>query len=330
VSRSPLSARPLLDTDADAALFVPLGRALDELVRATDRGHTALLHGARGSGRTTTLRALLRHRRTRGAGPTVFVQASRVGDPLGTLTACLDAARDAALDADARTRAETSAATSPSGTPTVASALRELRHLCAERPTTFLVDNLDPHVAHRLFGLGRDDLWEVDATFVVTALDEVLSLLLAPPADAFCESRVAIPTPTREEAEALLARRLGHPVHLPSPPPAPRVAIDAARRDPEDPASADATRRGRLDDAATLGPTALEIARLLDEVGGVSAADEIARERLGVSAARLSQVLAHMYDRGLITFDDVRGGGPGRPRRRYRWADLDTPAPPQE
>ncbi|GAB48733.1 hypothetical protein [Mobilicoccus pelagius] len=324
--RSPLSARPLLDTEGDAALFVPLGRALDDLVRATDRGHTALLHGARGSGRTTMLRALLRHRRTQEAGPTVFVQAARARDPLDALTACLDAARETLDEHDATDVGSTEA---PPEAPTVTSTLHALGRVCAGRAVTFLVDNLDPHVAHRLFGLGRDELWELEATFVVTALDEDLPLALAPPADAFFEVRVAIPAPTREEAEALLARRLGRPVPLPSPPSTPRAAIDAARRDPEDPASADALRRRRLDDAAAIGPTALGIAHLLDEVGGVSAADAIARDRLGVSAARVSQVLAQMYDGGIVTFEDVRDGGPGRPRRRYRWAEPDTPVPSQ-
>lgn len=322
MTRFRLSARPLLDSETDAALFVPLGHSFDELASATDRGYTVLVHGARGSGRTTLLRALLRHRRRHGGAPTAFVQASRARTPSETLRLC----REALLDVlgtrvpDQSPDGPTLEAL-PSGTPgSVSSELAALAELCAPARATFLVDNLDAHLAHRLFGIGRDDLWEVAATFVVSALDEDLPIVLAPPADAFFEARVAVPAPTRSEAEEILARRLGRKVEMPDPPPTPRALLDAARRDPEDPASADAERLRRLDEAAALGTSALEVARLLDDVGSVSASDAEARDRLGVSAARLSQVLAQMYDENLVTYEDVRGGGPGRPRRRYRWA----------
>lgn len=331
-----LSARPLLDTAPDAALYVPLGSSLEELVTASDRGHTVLVHGARGSGRTSLLRALLRHRREAEADATVFVQAAFARTPAQALRACRQALAEV-VPAPPSTGPTGSTGTSTSGegpgveppvedpAASTTTELRALQESCEGRGPTFLVDNLDPHVAHRLFGLARDDLWEVDASFVVTVLDEDLPIVLAPPADAFFEARVALPTPTREEAEAILARRLGRAVEIPDPPPTPRMLLDAARRDPEDPASADAERARRLDAAAALGPSALEVAQVLDDQGSVSAADEEARDRLGVTAARLSQVLAQMYDGGLVTYDDVRSGGPGRPRRRYRWVTQGEP-----
>ena len=330
-----LAARPLLDTAPDAALYVPLGDSLDTLLLAARRGHTVLLHGARGSGRTSLLRTLLRRRRESGEGVTVFVQAAFASTPTEVLRACrkalVDTAPSTAVPAAPGNPGHPGHPGHPGGpvgepapeTSSITAELVALGEACRGRRPCFLVDNLDPHVAHRLFGLARDDLWELDAQFVVSVLQEDLPIVLAPPADAFFEVRLALPPPTRAEAEAILERRLGRPVALPAPPPTPRALLDAARRDPDDPASADAERSRRLDAAAALGPSALEVARLLDDLGSVSAADDTARDRLGVTAARLSQILAQMYDEGLVTYEDVRAGGPGRPRRRYRWA---TPA----
>ncbi|WP_052465978.1 ATP-binding protein [Mobilicoccus massiliensis] len=319
-SRPRLSARPLLDTDADAPLFVPIGTALTELLAATARGYSVLLHGRRGSGRTTLLRALQRSRRLADTpetpGATVFVQAARATTAGEALLACLRALDDVTAD-----DFEPSPAAERHAPADATSALAALRRATSERHVTFLVDNLDPHVAHRLFGLGRDDLWEVDASFVVTATDDDLAIVLAPPADAFFEVRVALSPPTRAEAEDLLERRLGHEVDLSGTTAAtPRELLDAARADPHDPASADAARQRRLEAAATLGAPALGVAHLLDELGPISPSDETVRNRLGLTAARVSQILVQMYDEGLVVYDDVRQGGPGRPRRRYRWA----------
>lgn len=311
----PLSGRPLLDTDADAALFVPLSTSSTDLAAATERGYSVLLHGPRGSGRTTLLRALLRQRRSSSAGPTVHVQAAGVREPAGFLAQCRAALTGAHDD--------------PTTETTALSFADELRSLAAVLPqppqrALFLVDNLDPHLIHRVFGTGRDDLWELDASFVVTATDDDLPIVLSPPADAFFDVRIAVPPPRPHEAAEILRRRLGRDVSIPASATTPRALLDAARADPTDPASADATTRRRLDRAAALGGSALDVAHLLDELGTVGASDETARVRLGLTAARISQILVRMYDEGLVTYEDVRTGGPGRPQRRYRWSpDID-------
>lgn len=316
MSRPLLSARPLLDTDADAALFVPLGSSLVDLVAACDRGYSTLIHGPRGSGRTTLLRALQRHRRQNASGVTVYVQASAVTGPLDALHAC----RAALLDAlDTQDALDEPTETQPSTARGVADELALLAGLLASGRTTFLVDNLDPHIAHRLFGTGRDDLWELDASFVVTVADDDLPIVLAPPADAFFEVRIGLPRPTRTESEEILRRRLGRDVDLEGVEATPRALVEAARTDPDDPASAASARRRRLDAAARLGTPALGVAQALEEFGTVSPSDAKVRDRLGLTAARVSQILVQMYDDGLVTYDDVRDGGPGRPKRRYRW-----------
>ncbi|WP_284305184.1 hypothetical protein [Mobilicoccus caccae] len=204
MSRPLLSARPLLDTDADAALFVPLGSSLVDLVAACDRGYSTLIHGPRGSGRTTLLRALQRHRRQNASGVTAYVQASAVTGPLDALHAC----RAALLDAlDTQDALDEPTETQPSTARGVADELALLAGLLASGRTTFLVDNLDPHIAHRLFGTGRDDLWELDASFVVTVADDDLPIVLAPP-----------PTPSSRCASACRAR----------PAPSPRRSSGAA------------------------------------------------------------------------------------------------------
>lgn len=312
-----LSGRPLLDTATDAALFVPLGASFEQVRAAADRGYSVLLHGPRGSGRTTLLRAVLRARRLEDSGPTVLVQAAAATSPREAVAALTAALRDATTGPSA----PPPRAVSDPSSHTVAGELADLRALLGESGRVmFLVDNLRPDLAHRLFGVGRDDVWELDASFVVTADDADLSIVLAPPADAFFDVRVHIPAPTRAEAEELLARRLGRPVSWPGETGTPRRLLDAARADPDDPASGDGARRERLTAAARLGPSAAALGALLEEVGSVSPSDDIARERLGLTSARLSQILAQMYDGGLLTYDDVHRGGPGRPRRRYRWA----------
>ncbi|GMA41642.1 hypothetical protein GCM10025883_36870 [Mobilicoccus caccae] len=130
--------------------------------------------------------------------------------------------------------------------------------------------------------------------------------------------RIGLPRPTRTESEEILRRRLGRDVDLEGVEATPRALVEAARTDPDDPASAASARRRRLDAAARLGTPALGVAQALEEFGTVSPSDAKVRDRLGLTAARVSQILVQMYDDGLVTYDDVRDGGRDDPS-----ADID-------
>jgi predicted ArsR family transcriptional regulator len=72
-------------------------------------------------------------------------------------------------------------------------------------------------------------------------------------------------------------------------------------------------------------PEQLLLRELLDR-GQASASDEDLQRSLGLSRARLSQLLTNLLEHDLVEADTLRTEGPGRPKTVYRPRLEDDPA----
>jgi len=153
---------------------------------------------------------------------------------------------------------------------------------------------------------------------------------LKPPADAFFDTVISLDPWPMNELVDLLARRADPAQLWPrdllisaatgadgGPRQALRALSDALVHD-RDPAAA-LDQRGRLlDRASELGrPAAMLMAELLDR-GQASPSDDDLQKTLGVTRSRLTQLLRELLDKNLVTAEDERPDGPGRPRVIYR------------
>lgn len=318
-----LTGRPLLDSRADMALYTPRRQVETEIRIAFKRGLNTLLEGPRGSGKTTILRSLMHQARQKTwTGPTpIYVRAALAQDVPQMLELILGALTDP-------------------GQPAPTTALRHLTTpleliqtlsatLHRHEPVVFFVDDVDPQTGNQLFGVLRDELWTVDALWVVTVNPEGTATLTQPPADAFFDSTVRIPDLTRAESDDLLQRRLGHNVQLPAETSAstPRRLLSLARHsEPGDWESALRRRSQRDTDIAKLGRPAAMLASILEELGPTSPSDQRLLTKTGWTPSRASQVLRKLAQAGYVTYREVRGTGPGRPTRVYELLDTPTVA----
>ncbi|MDQ1624991.1 MAG: hypothetical protein QOJ49_489, partial [Actinomycetota bacterium] len=132
-----LSGRPLLDTAADAALFVDRDVELDRLGRAVAEGLNVLTSGPRGAGKTSLLRRAVYLGRTAGEAP----------GPLGSVDASAVGSADELLHRVADVLGAPSA-----GLPAGADGLTRLAGLDAAARRAVAVDGLSPDIAHVAFG----------------------------------------------------------------------------------------------------------------------------------------------------------------------------------
>jgi hypothetical protein len=307
-----LQSRPLYDTDADARFFVaPVG--WDRLLSAVEHRFNVAVLGARGAGKTTTLRQLQRSLRE-----------------AGTAVAFVDATQAAgADDIVAAVERELGAPPGPGvgGQPGAGSLrlVQNVRALGELPPTMVLVDaSHAAAAAHELFGRLRDELWQLEHRWVVAVDDAERSTLLAPPADAFFDQVVALGLDEEGRERLLLARGTGLPEprlrEIADAAPTARIALQTVRdaltsSNGHDPLAA---RRWRQEQVSTLGrPQAMALAEL-EDLGGASASDEEFLRRLGWTRPRAVQVLGDLARNGLVVASDERSSNGGRPRRVYR------------
>ena len=318
-----LSARPLLATRADMALFAGRGWELKELERALAQRFSVLVVGERGAGRTSLLRALMFHWSPSTATATdpwlVYVRAAGLTDPEQVLDKVLevyDRIEEVDVDSTPGVRSLGSASA------LVALAQRQQAH-----PMVVLLDDVDPLVGNALFGVLRDELWETRTTWVVTATPEGATTILTPPADAFFEVILRVQPLSSPEAIDLLKRRV--PKADPSRLAAiardggqPREVIERARQVDWDSPVADevlnAIRRGRDFALSLLGRPAAMLAAEMQDLGPVSASDEVLQQRMGWTRPRALQVLTELEAAGLATSASPPRVGPGRPKKIYR------------
>ncbi|MDO5712353.1 MAG: hypothetical protein Q4P32_11515, partial [Micrococcales bacterium] len=181
-----------------------------------------------------------------------------------------------------------------------------------------------PRVGNQLFGVLRDEVWNLPLQWLVTVTPDDAPVLTQPPADAFFEQRIQLPPLTRQEAAQLIELRLGHPVHMPEGRQewTPREALDLARLAPRD-WDASVNERVRRDaEVAKLGRPATMLVAAMEELGPVSPSDDRLLARTGWTSSRASQVFRQLLDVGLVAYREVRGDRPGRPARLYELRPL--------
>jgi MoxR-like ATPase len=337
-----LSARPLLATRADMDLFVGRDRELNQLKRAMAQKFSVLLVGERGSGRTSLIRALMYASRLSGTDVPrmVYVRAAGLTDPAQVLNRVLethdrldsddDQARAARTDGDQARAARTGGASA---------ALDALAERQIEHPFAVLLDDIDPAVGNVLFGVLRDELWETQTPWLVTATSEGSTTILAPPADAFFEMILQVDALSKAEAIDLMRRRLplvdhGRLESIARHGGQPRELIELARQiDWQATAlgtDLDLARRQWDRALTTLGRPASMLVGEMRDLGPVSASDERLLARVGWTRPRVLQVLAEIERAGLATSSSPPQSGPGRPKKVYRLLTLQEWAATQQ
>ncbi len=319
--RPDLNGRPLLDSRPDQSLYVRRPHDEDLVRSGIQRFLNTLVLGARGSGKTSFLRALAYALRSEGV-PAAFVEG-------GTST---DA--DALVELISRRVGEVSGRTPGGGRRADdASLLEAVRALHSvgdpERRMVVLMDGLPSAAeAHSLFGRLRDELWRLPFTWVVAADDDDRSALLTPPADAFFELVIELrPLATSQQAELLRKRGIADAVALADQGNGnPRELLALARlasTDGSSPAMLARARLKRRAEARRLGRPAEMVVAELEASGPLSASDERLLGRLGWTRERAVQVLKQLEAAGLVT-TSLQKGPSGRPRKLY---GLETRTP---
>ncbi|MCA1688929.1 MAG: AAA family ATPase [Actinobacteria bacterium] len=320
-----LGSRPLYDNLGDSRLFRS-PPAWGPILRAGERHLNVAVVGPRGVGKTSLLRQLQLALREGSAERVTFVDATAVADVL-ELAARI---RDAVIGGESARAEGLRGAAAPVG-----GASRELAALLREigeaDPSTILVDSSSSAAAvYGLFGRMRDVLWQQEHRWVVALEDTDRASALKPPADAFFDAVIPVDPWPADELVELLAQRAGSNGAWPrellvsaataangSPRQALRALSDAVVHDRDPAVGLD--ERGRLvERAAEQGrPAGILMAELLDR-GQASPSDGDLQRTLGVTRSRLTQLLRQLLAKDLVTVEDERPDGPGRPRVVYR------------
>ncbi len=321
-----MTGRPLLDNRADAALFTGRESELDMFDSALEHKFNCLVTGDAGMGKTSLLRALMYRAR---AGPGVtrkhamtYVRAEGITSG-GEL-----------LDRIARR------ALGEHYSPTLlGDAYATLRQLAgmrehddraartgSQRSSVIMVDDVTASAGHEVFGLLRDELWELGYVWAVAARTTERGGLLVPPANAFFERVITMSALSSGEATELITKRLGE---VPGAWAAkagtvvggnPRRLLDVAREVIAGMVPAECVLGSIADrDAAIakLGRPEAMLAAELDALGAAAASDDALLSRLGWTRSRAVQVFTRLEEAGLVLAEDVRSGQ-GRPRKVFR------------
>jgi hypothetical protein len=326
-----LQARPLYDNRADQAYFVA-SPEWPALMRAVRRGVNVLVIGDRGVGKTTMLRQAQLTLREDG-WPIAFVDASVVGDVLEFAARIRDAllGQPAPLVAGASMLgAAFSRETAPlaGASRALAATIREIGNAPA---TTILVDaSGSAKATYALFGRMRDTLWQQPHNWIVALDESDRATALKPPADAFFNVVLTIAEWSQSDLLEMLTRREDDDEPLDrglafaaaggsggNPREVLRIVSDVLvhGRDPQ--AVFDARQR-LLERANDLGRPAGTLMAELLERGQASPSDDALQASLGVSRARLTQLLRSLLEHHLVITATERADGPGRPRTVYR------------
>ncbi len=321
-----LSGRPLLDNPADQALLVGRDGELQRIGRSLRSGLNCLVVGDPGSGKTSLLRALLfRFRDETSDLRLLYVRGSAASTAAELLAAVLAAVPRAGGEPfDHRGGAAAPADLVDALTSAIAEDSR--------RPTVIMVDDVRADVGLDLFGALRDELWQVDARWLVTASTVQAATLLRPPADVFFETRVRLEPLTAPEVVEMLRWRLDHPdgadrallaAMEQAGPLTPRRALEVARELATEPTVGGRALttvqglRARTAALQELSRPARMLAQELESLGWASASDERLLDRMGWTRPRVVQVIGELQAGGLVQMREENTGR-GRPRKVFR------------
>lgn len=315
-----LDNRPLLGT-VDEDLFVE-PTVMADLRAAVGRRLNALVLGARGSGKTSLLRAL---------------DASYSNPELASVYVNLELAQTAEeallLIADAMGHPWGAPESYRSGRGpdvTSSSALLQLvRYLGQAPPALILIDSPPGGgESHTLFGRLRDELWQLPHQWVVAASESLRDELTRPPANAFFDVQVQLEPLSLGRQRDFLERRLGGEPGIDIEPllgetdGLPRSLLQLARTAVLSGIDSALSRREdrRLRLAGLPDAASLAFAFIAD-YGPTSGSDPQLLAELGVSGQRARQILRNLEDRGLLKSFTEQEDRRGRPRKLYDLSD---------
>lgn len=324
-----LSGRPLLDNAAAQALFVGRDRELRAIARSLRAGLNCLITGDPGSGKTSLVRAVM----FASLDAPIHFSYVRVGTArsAGDL---LTAVRSAVSDA-----ARTATAPRVQGDIQPIELIDELARVVAARRDTepgtqvIVVEDVPASAGFDTFGAWRDELWQIDALWLVTTSSAQVSGLLRAPADVFFETTLELGALSTAEAAEVLRRRTddldaGEQAELieavlAGAPATPRRLLEVARELAAGPAVGGGRLntviglKARTEALEQLSKPARMLAEELDALGWASASDQRLLDRMGWTRPRVVQVIAELESRGLVEMRE-ESTGRGRPRKLYR------------
>jgi len=324
-----MTGRPLLDNRADAALFTGRESEVAMVGSALEHKFNCLITGDAGVGKTSLLRTLMYRARAQSAGPPVTRKHAMTYARAEGITSGAEL-----LDRIAR--GVLGEHYSPTLLGDVDATLRQLAatrerdeetaHTGSQRTSVIILDDVTASAGHEVFGLLRDELWELGYVWVVAARSAERGGLLVPPADAFFERVITMSALSGEEATELIAKRLGQAPGAWAAEAGkvvggnPRRLLDVARDVIERKVPAEcvlgsiANRDAAI---AKLGRPEAMLATELDALGAAAASDDALLSRLGWTRSRAVQVFTRLEEAGLVLTEDVRSGQ-GRPRKMFR------------
>lgn len=325
-----LSARPLLGTAADLALFTGREAASARIRRALRTGLNCVVVGDPGAGKTSLVRVALAVESR--AGPPLHEVTVRAG-PGSTAGTLLRAVSDGLVAGGELAAPAVPSGVAGDGPLALIARIREQVEASPAR-VVILVEDLTAAPGLHLFGALRDDLWTIDARWLATISSAQAPGLLRPPADVFFEVQIVLEPLTDDEAIDLLRRRTdaaddrwlrqlvagagGNPRRL----------IELARDlDPQTAGDVLDGYRARDRALASLSRPAQMLARELEALGAAAASDEQLLNRTGWTRARAVQVFGELEDSGLVTHR-AESSGRGRPRKVYRLTPVSEFRPP--
>lgn len=327
-----LQGRPLLANRPDARLWVAPALVLEKLERSVSNEFNALVFGERGSGKTSLLHQLSL-RLASGEVPThreaVFLDATSISDALELAIGIRNrlVGRPSVLQETGQqwNSVASQVKSAPPGTQSTF-LLDVVRAWSEAPPTTILMDAAGSSEAlYTLFGRLRDELWQLPHRWVVAVDEEEVSEVLRPPADAFFDARIPIPSLSPSEIKEVLKRRkvvLSGPDFNRIAETAegnPRKALDTAREaliDGTSVADVLQDRFRRQEAAARLGRPESMLMTELEALGSASASDDELLHRLGWTRERAGQVFRNLEKHGLVTSSN-QPTGRGRPKKVY-------------